>query len=394
MNETRIDRNVVDNILDLRQFGEDAKLIIQILLYFAVKEQRDQSLFELGTFDVSEFCSMMGLKRENLMVRHPHPRHLERLKSSRQLASYIEHQEKDPTNPTYRIFDSVLENALYRLFTENLTFTRKAQVYKVGDEETTIMPLDRIIFLQKLSFRTIRSKSGQTKYAYDYKLNDDFRNNLSLYFSKINLQHYIALRKANIEDLYIYLRNLRDTLAASGKNSAQVAFDYICEIANINMSTPADKKKWLIKKFKTLREKIMMNVELRFCIPSGKRWRWEYGVEIVFPAEELQIIAPARKEDREDILLTNFLQEITYLIKEKYPMRKPKSKDFTDDIIAYLQKDMDLDEKAQAYIAAQRRTFTNPQDFHLGRSSQVARLLLRVKSKSDIKKVICGKSGY
>lgn len=390
--DTRVDKNVITNILDFRKFAEDADLMKMLLFYFAYKKQN--RLYDFGTLDIEEFSKLFRIQRENLVALHPNPKHIAELQTSRQLSTWNEKLKEDPKNLKYRFFDSYIENALYRLYTENLVFSGTTKQYISNDGSiNTEYPLERIVFLSSLKARHIKTKRGQTKIVYDYTLNESFLKNLGLYFAQVNLNHINHLRKGNAEDLYLYLSELKNTLTAKNETYTDtVSFEFLCDLANIQVEENKDRKKKLIKKFALLNEKIGFPVKLSFITTPGHRWA--YQPVITFTEMKSNANANHKTEliqQREEIFLNNFLHNLTELIKTHFPEHTQGEEGFQQCIIDFCRLDKMSEEKVNAYLKAQELSFIKPHPQAIKKAHLIPYKLLSIESIADINDVILGR---
>ncbi|MEF9950651.1 MAG: hypothetical protein RR752_05685, partial [Mucinivorans sp.] len=162
----RLDSNIATQIDVFRKYGEDAVLMKSLLFYFAYKDQN--SLFpNYGTIDVSELTKAIGMSRSRLVEPHPDPAHLRDLKQQLNNPTRLQERiEQEKSDVNLKLFDSRLENALYRLNTEAVRFETGFQYYEEHGSQMTVQKAVTIQFLESVEIRKIRSVSGQEKYVY------------------------------------------------------------------------------------------------------------------------------------------------------------------------------------------------------------------------------------
>ena len=188
-----------------------------------------------------------------------------------------------------------------------------------------------------MAIHRITTPAGRKKIVYEYVLDKNFVKNMSLFFMTVNLADLAVLRKANLDDLYLYLKKLREYLISLKENSIVLenGFESLCKIANVQATENRERKRKLIGKFKKLSSKIAFPVELSFEVSSGRRWA--YTPKITFPPPHTGDIMRRgdNKDARANILLENFLHELIALIKSKYPEGFETGKNKLESIIKY-----------------------------------------------------------
>jgi hypothetical protein len=216
----RIDKNIAHNI-DLfisidSVSNEDKALIKSLIYYFCFSRQTD--LFGFGTLDPKLFATALNYKEGYLRKRHPNPLQLQKLTLEEKNILY----EQEKRNPALKVFDSYLENALYILHTTALRFSRTAKevIFENGKTKYTNIS-EAYILLPKLITTTVKGK-GSPKISFAYDVNKNFITNLSLYFLKFNRESLITLRRAGLDDLYLYLKNFKETLQEKLKVSTEI----------------------------------------------------------------------------------------------------------------------------------------------------------------------------
>jgi hypothetical protein len=240
-NLIRIDKNIAHNIdlfisIDTIS-NEDKALIKSLIYYFCFSRQTD--LFGFGTLDPKQFAAALNYNEGYLRKRHPNPLQLQKLTAEEKKFLY----EQEKRNPAAKIFDSCLENALYILHTTALRFTRTAKEVVFENNTTRYTNIsEAYILLPKLITTTVKGK-GSPKIFFTYDINKNFITNLSLYFLKFNKAALITLRRAGLDDLYLYLKNFKETLQEKSKTSTEIDrslnFNHLCRIARI----PLQKKR-------------------------------------------------------------------------------------------------------------------------------------------------------
>jgi len=304
----RLDKNVAHNIRDFRAFEEDKQLIKALITYFSYSLQND--LFGYGILDPYEFSKKMGFSSSYLRSKHQNPECFKDMTAS-EIEAIYQNQERYPQNKEYRIFDSILENALYLLRYNRVKYTSSGVSFKQEGNEYVKISLDEIQFLSELSIVFKKSKSGSDKVFYTYRLTDSFINNISNYYLKSQIDSLKVLRKPGLDELYLYLKNLMTTFALQDKTSDMSSFDLLCELAYIKSKEPSDRKKYLNNSFKILNEKSEIKVKLNW-LRTGKS-KYAYIPEIEFDKEQLKLITDndSINKERKIIFINNLHYELT-----------------------------------------------------------------------------------
>ena len=241
----RLDKNVansIDQIIDLsKALGaeddsylttEDKNMINNIIFFMCHTKQND--LYGFGSINTKEFADFVKVKEGYLRTRHPNPLQL-RGKRKEEIKMLYERQKLDPT---CRIYDSILENALYTLNQIPLNFKASAkELVQDGHATKYILLSKSYILLEELETIIIKGKRGEPRVSYNYVLHEKFRKNLSLYFMRFDVKSVISLRRAGLDELYIYLKNLKDTFLEKKKAGEsydrRLNFNQMCSLAGI-----------------------------------------------------------------------------------------------------------------------------------------------------------------
>lgn len=221
----RIDKNFAFHISSFKDlFGEDAKLLKAIIFYMAINFQ-EKDLFGFYKLDPKEFSEKLKFNKPHLFVIHKNPFFFTH-DSNAEKAILLE--QKHGRNSIYRTWRTVLENALYIL-------TNKSFIddYRFRENGKTIVETGRFNFIDKIRFEHI--KTGKTKkIVYYYKPNPLFEQNLKTYFIGSFTNHFVALRKSNLDESYLSLLNRINNASIKGCNSIQFSIDTIAKILNID----------------------------------------------------------------------------------------------------------------------------------------------------------------
>lgn len=375
----RLDRNLSNNVTYLHQtFGEDMHIITSLLCYIAWKHK--YQLFDIGILDPIEFGRLCKFEPGYLRRRHPAPAQLERM-NGEEIKMLYKLQAQDPYNCAYRVYDSILENALYLLYTRAIVYPGKHIIYQVDGDEIRKVDINKITFFKHLRIVFHRSKYGKYKIFYEYELDASFVHNLNQYYLICNLTAFVDLRKKRLDVLYLYIKNLREYFRLQDKSSDIVSFTTLCELAKIKRKDKRMRKQDLIHAFQTLALLSTFKVELTF-LPLSPEQRFYISV-ISFPGlrtwSEEDII-----KEKQDILFLNFTRLICERYKEKHDYFTCLQEELIDIIIKFVK----TNEKEciyRIYASAQILTFKKLSPKAEQKFGDFYNKLLRVKLFDDFK---------
>jgi hypothetical protein len=314
--------------------------------------------------DPKQFAIALNYNEGYLRKKHPNPLQLQKLTVEEKNLLY----EQEKRNPAAKIFDSYLENALYILHTTALRFTRTAKevVFENGATKYTNIS-EAYILLPKLITTTIKGK-GSPKILFTYDINKNFITNLSLYFLKFSKEALITLRRAGLDDLYLYLKNFKETLHEKLKNSIKtnidksLNFNHLCKIARIPMQkkngsdfkNPRDIKQKLIDAFKIINEQTDLKFKVEW-IKSTPNTRWKYLPVFFFDDEQDAKISIYNNIKRHQERMTIFQENLQYELLECF---KQYNNERTEQaLLQWLRSDSNIAEKELAFRTAQYKTF-------------------------------------
>lgn len=376
----RLDKNVAHNIRDFRAFEEDKQMIKALLTYFAFNLQHD--LFGYGVLDPKEFAKIMGYSPNFLRSKHPNPAFLKDM-SKKEIIKLYKAQEDYPEHGEYRIFDSVLENALYILRYDRVRYTSTGKTFQINGEHLTKISLDEMQFLTELSIVFKRSQSGQTKLIYTYRLADSFINNISNYYLKSNKDSLKALRKPGLDELYLYLKNLMTTFALQDTCKNFSSFKLLCELAYINIEKPADRKKKLNNAFK----KIAASTELKVILNWHKNGtsKYAYTPEVEFDQEQISEVknGSSIKKERTTIFIQNLNYELTQAFRREVLVNDLGQSIDPDKLLKWMQG-KNANELSVYFDLAVIKTYKNLPDWHWKTKNTFFQSLKNAKSFSDV----------
>ena len=354
----RIDRNLGKNITLFSTFGEQNKAMVKSVVWYVSNQLKNQ-LFNEGIIDPHDFAKVMQYELNTLTTRHPSPACLQHLSDKEKALAYKK-QDENPNDISCRVYDSWLENALYMLLNQNITFPSGAKSYIENGDTIQELTLESYRIFTKLVITFRQSPRGKPKILYEYTLDENFRNNLSLYYMKIDLPQANILRKKNLDDLYITMKNLRETTIFNQQLECESDIDFLCKLANINSESFSVKKKRLNKAFATLASIVDFTIQLKW--KRGPQAKWA-NIPVVSFASNFSEIVPNRSEtkmEKIEILYQNFISVIIAQIRKKRGIFYYDDNPNKPQLVLEYIKDRTActgDELEEAYRKAQIRTF-------------------------------------
>lgn len=400
----RIDKNIANNSEAFEiDFQGSEELASSLLMYMAW--QRKNKLFDFGIIDPEDFANKMGFMPRYLTSVHPHPACLEGL-SAAEVAEKYKLQAENPENPLYRIFDSRFENALYLLVSKNFTFKRVGTIFQnTGNNSMQKLQVTSIRLLKSFGIIFNKSKRGKKKLYYEFQLDDEFSQNLSLLYVTANINDFAALRKKSLHKLYLYTRNLRENAVAfylqSMKENARRSeivpnytadFDLLCRIGGISSTNARDKKRRLKDAFEILKEYLPIHLDW------GKRpgEKWAYQPIIVF--EELEANSELMRsdgrlspiEEKVEIFTQNFFLQIITEYKETigYQLSAKLDNAILDLKVMNFLKSMPITKVKEFYMTAQLQTFSRINYVGINNCEVFCANLASLRCYSDVKKLV------
>lgn len=371
----RIDKNVGKNVLDFSALGKDAPLIKSLIYYFCHSYQ--YNLFGFGMLDPQEFAKEFNFTANYLRSRHESPAQLRGF-SDQEIADMYALQE---AQPEMRVWDSILENALWILKSTKINYRYGGKAFDTDGEKVYYSEVKSIQFLTELSITFHKnSHGGREKVLYHYALDPSFVENLTNYYFKADHRSISLLRKPALDDLYVYLKNLRSSLKGA---DGTPGFSLLCELAHIQIKNPKQRK---FKLNKCL-EKIAEESDLKFTVSWVKEHpgvRYQYKPIIHFATD-----APAEDshEERNNIFYQKVIHELLQMYRRKHAFRVNEMGSELKFLAWCRQSTVDTEEKALAFQNAYFetwRTAIKPSDFSIKKFLQQLTL---VHSIADIYRI-------
>lgn len=380
-NSINVDKNIVENINDFSVYGKEEPLVKSLLYYFAYQHKYHPE--EFGILDPEKFADICDFDPGYLRRRSDEPARLVGM-SQKQIDRIYAEAEADPSK---KVMDSNLENALYKLLTTNIVYQNKARIYTLKDNTmVSETGFQSFSFLKNLKVAHIRTPAGRTKILYQYEVTESFRNHMGLYYIPCDLRYIVHFRKKRRDNLYLFLIRAREYCKYEKLDRFTTNLDQLCQWANLNLTSDREKKRKIKETFKDFEEKVDFEFTLEWHRREGERW--EYVPVLYFP--EARQSRPNDSLVKEKLLLfyNNLINELGSLYKEKQP-KTVYGKEYMEGLLGFIQNGECLTEKEEAYYIAEKRSYTVPKgsptrvrDFFVEASKQ------KWKSFDDIKKAI------
>lgn len=375
------------SIIKLKEYGgTDASLIIALLLYFVYKHKHTTS--NIGLFDLDEFCNIFKYHRSNLLSKHPNPLHVQQLSINPDTyKKRLTAHESNPYDEDNYIYDNVIGNALYKLSTDSINFQESERQYEQDGIKTIVNWHKYTTTLTSLKIHFANTRSRFKKIYFDYELDSHFINNMSLFFCGVSFLPLAALRRANIDELYIFLRNLQHSL--NGSNTAQIDFNDLCSVSNIYKSSAKDAKKHLVEKFKKLNSIADVPFTATLSFAKSQNSRYAYTPIVTFTDKAVPV--QTENEKRVEMLTHTFQRECLSFIEQTYPDLYVTADNVKDILLRFLRSDKHMTEKANIYIKARLLTFGTINYDDYSNAEKRAELLRGVTTIEDIELFLTAK---
>lgn len=347
---TRIDKNIAQNVTGfLEQYAEDGILMRDIILYLCHLSINvpQQSIFEALTIDLPDFAKNFNYKVDNLQRMHTNPTHIEHLKRSRELNRY---RELEKVDNKFHIFETVFENALYRLLVEPFRLPRETDYLsrsvninenEIKTEFFSKVTLKVVPLLTSVNYYKVLGEKKRYRGTYECVLGNEFKHTLAQYFAQLSIKELVKLRQPKVDSLYIYLCSLKDTLASGSKATTELSFNYLLKQADIKIDTtsnPRLAKQKLIKKFELLRS-TDLGVSLSWGYTTDARSKY---IPIITFDQSDAMSPEERRDEMREYWYDRFCAEIVRIVCEQRRMRISGIDDAMLYILAFIQTQYDL----------------------------------------------------
>jgi hypothetical protein len=410
ISSVRLDKNIAHNI---DYFGglmeEAAHVTIQLVYHFC--ETYQHNIFGFGVLDPDEFATKYQLDKHNLKRKAKNPVQLQG-KSEMEIKALYEQQAKMPGS---RVFDSVLENALYILLSRNIILARggkkviQGKYGQIGTQEEVVYEkLTSVQVLKELEVVFVKSRRGDEKVLYHYVLNPDIIGNLTEYFLVSNRDNLISLRGNKTERLYLFLINLRDSMYVHGQTSTTVentpSFAELCRVTGIDTTYKSGAKAGKSKDPKYIKRDLRQKLDYLIANNQDKNFSFTYRFVHGKPGHRWAYVclfdfAPRhdnaakdkewRNSERGMIYINNAFYEFLDCFKKLNPRTYFNNCSNSDALqrvfLEWLRSDVNIEEKKLAYKNASFKTFHM---MHRTIDSATTRFidgLVNVRSMDDLK---------
>jgi len=356
MNKTqtlvRIDKNFAYNILDFEKFDE-SKLIKDLLFYISFTYQNHTDLFGFGLLDPKNFASVMSLDYSNLFRKHPNPFQLLNL-SDNKINNLLQKENDFGRMSEHRLWTSYLENALYILKSKPVY-----SVYKHKDDNKVFIEEKNFIILESIGIQINKIK-GQKKLLYKYKLNKLFIANLKKFFLNAELKTYIELKKPNLDNFFITVSNLIQSLSAKNINGHYFKFDELAELLKVSQKEPKFVKRDINKKMKLVLpylEPLFKNISFFWVKGNGQRFAYVPAISWTLEKKEKKE-SEFSQSIHKDIFRNDIRHEFLEFFRYNYfdnLFTELHSDNETKQFFLWLVSDKDLSEKTALFITVYSR---------------------------------------
>lgn len=244
----RMEKSIItnENVKSLKQATDDhiAESIIYSICY-----QHQYDLFGFGRIDPETFGKEFGFSRSYLFrpVDKPYQQQIE----PNLYAMEKVNTGREISMNKYR-YETRIENALYVL--ANVPLTRMTTI--IDDNNKLVRKIEFKHIIKELCIEMDKNTGKKT---YVYKLEEDFRRNLSSFYLNTSKQTLVKLRKSGLVSLYQLILRIKEAVFAKGETSTTKdntpKFAYLVEIAGISKNlSPTHQKAKLNNAFRKIEE--------------------------------------------------------------------------------------------------------------------------------------------
>jgi hypothetical protein len=404
----RLDKNIAHNIDCFGSLMEEAAHITTQLVYHFC-ETYQTNIFGFGVLDPDEFATKYRLDKHNLKRKVKDPVQLQGKSEAEIKALY----ERQAANPSMRVFDSVLENALYILLSRNIVLARGGKKVVQGQgtgkgfgvrEEVVYDKLTSVQVLKNLEVIFMKSRRGEQKVLYHYVLNPDIIGNLTEYFLVSSKNNLINLRGNKTDRLYLFLANLRDSMFVHGQTSTTIentpSFTELCRVANVDTVYKSGAKAGSAKDAKYLKRDLKQKLDYLIAHNEDKNFsftyhfvhgkpghRWAYFCLFDFALRHENAVEEKewRNTERRSIYINNTVYEFLDYFKKLNAHTYANYSNNTDMLqnvfLKWLKSNIHIEEKVLAYKNAYFTTYHN---LHIGINGVASRFVQRLATIGSI----------
>lgn len=341
----RLDKNITKNIQSFNDYIEGNPLIFHVIIYISKTYQRN--FWNFGVFNPKDFASEWGYSTNYLRSVAPDPYHyhvltkgLNKNESIKKIEELKILEKDNSEDSSFRLWDSILEDALYRLANLNIQLRNGGKVYSISDERILYDSVSSERILKSVTALYIKSKRGKPTVIYEYEVDNEFLINLSKLYVKIDQKVLIDLKSSNSKNLdtfYIFLVNLRDDLYAKESNIATPYFHVLSNLLGLedSIAEPRNRKTKISKKIKQIMKYSPDLIESFRWIKENKDSKYLYQPEIVFKSKFVTKFA--KKEYNNFEITQKFRVVLSNELKNTYDRITPREQRNKFDFIDFLQ---------------------------------------------------------
>lgn len=230
----RLDKNFSTNIdkLSMMAGGQHNNDLLKTIVYY-ISYTHQYDIFGYGTFDPQDFAKTFGLDIGNLRRKHPSPAQKENMTD--ELWEQYTSSENRTGDISDTVWDTYLENALYILQSKSINFDLGG-TFNQGPATKSVTG---IRVFEELAAHTVGNRGRyRGKILYSYKVTTEFIKNLSCFFVQVDRKGLIRAHAKRLDDLYLYIVNLKAALAAKKEYrttpESTPAFNLLCTKAHID----------------------------------------------------------------------------------------------------------------------------------------------------------------
>ena len=372
----RLDKNLAASIdmiwLDELGLSQEDKSLIKSVLYYICVE-RQTNLFGYGLIDPAHFAEVMEYPEGYLRKVHNNPIQLRNMTKEEKQSK----KEIEKIHPEKKLMDSLLENALHVLHTQTMQLWHGAKevIFEENGTAAKYTTLSKAyIFMPELEVTTVKKRGGE-KITYKYKIDPKFTNNLSLYFLRFSKDAVIALRRSGKDDLYLYLKDVKDTFLLKKQNSnaydRSQKFDFLCDKAQIpffkkngDPKENREMKRELNNVLRSINEKTDLKFEVKWKKRSSNS-RWSYDPHFFFVEVETfnpnsivkqSFVEHDKKQEKAVIFKENLLHELLDTYRRHNDVSGIQE-GIESLFFLWLTSNRNKNEKGFAFQTAQYKTF-------------------------------------